>query len=120
MDNSTSVEQAPVPTPAMQPADTRAIESALKGLWERVRLAGELVQQLREERQALLSQVEQLRGDVQHLQEELGRKDQLLKKSQAERLQHPSPVDGIPLSNGEREALARKVKELLVKIDAYL
>ena len=65
MDNSTSVEQAPVPTPAMQPADTRAIESALKGLWERVRLAGELVQQLREERQALLSPLYILRASKQ-------------------------------------------------------
>ena len=48
-----------------------------KALWERVRRAGDIIQQLREERRALLSQVEQLRGDVQHLQEELARKDQV-------------------------------------------
>ena len=114
------MENAPVSTPATQPADVRAIEAALKALWERVRHAGELVQHLREERQALLSQVEQLRGDVQHLQEELVRKDQMLKKSQLERIQHQAAADGVPFSNGEREALTRKVKELLIKIDAYL
>ncbi|HSQ74653.1 MAG TPA: hypothetical protein VLT13_03810 [Bacteroidota bacterium] len=114
------MENAPVSTPATQPADVRAIETALKALWERVRLAGELVQHLREERQALLSQVEQLRGDVQHLQEELGRKDQLLKKAQIERIQHQAAGEPIAFPDGEREALTRKVKELLVKIDAYL
>ncbi|MBP1656067.1 MAG: hypothetical protein H6Q31_668 [Bacteroidetes bacterium] len=98
----------------------RAIETALKALWERVRLAGDLVQNLREERQALLSQVEQLRGDVQHLQEELGRKDQLLKKSQIERIQHLAAGEPLAFPDGEREAMTRKVKELLVKIDAYL
>lgn len=114
------MDNAPVSNPATPPADVRAIESALKTLWERVRQAGELVQHLREERQALLSQVEQLRGDVQHLQEELARKDQLVKKSQIERIQHLAAGEPIASPNGEREALARKVKELLVKIDAYL
>jgi uncharacterized coiled-coil DUF342 family protein len=112
------VDNAPVSTPLPQPADARAVEQALKGLWERVRRAGDIIQQLREERRALLSQVDQLRSDVQHLQEELGRKDQVLRKAQSERV--TPAADAASLSNGDREAMARKVKELLLKLDAYL
>jgi uncharacterized coiled-coil DUF342 family protein len=112
------VDNAPVSTSSQQSADVRAVEQALKGLWERVRRAGDIIQQLREERRALLSQVDQLRSDVQHLQEELGRKDQVLRKAQSERA---TPAgDTASLSNGDREAMARKVKELLQKLDAYL
>jgi chromosome segregation ATPase len=103
-----------------QPADVRAVEQALKGLWERVRRAGDIIQQLREERRALLSQVEQLRGDVQQLQEEMVRKEQILRKAQSERAVPTAAADAPSFSNGDREAMARKVKELLQKLDAYL
>jgi prefoldin subunit 5 len=105
--------------PSSLPAETRAVENVLKVLWERVRRAAELIQQLREERQALHSQVDQLRNDVRQLQQELARKDQLLKTVQTER-QHPAQEEGLVFGNGERAALARKVKDLLAKIDAYL
>ena len=68
----------------------------------------------------MLSQVEQLRGDVQNLQEDLARKDQMLRKAQSERAVPAAAVDAVSLSNGDREAMARKVKELLLKLDAYL
>lgn len=96
------------------------MDQALKGLWERVRRAGDIIQQLREERRALLSQVEQLRGDMQQLQEELARKDQMLRKAQSERAVPAAASEAVSLSNGDREAMARKVKELLHKLDAYL
>jgi len=114
------VDNAPVSPPSPIPADLRAVDQALKGLWERVRRAGDIIQQLREERRALLSQVEQLRGDMQHLQEELGRKDQMLRKAQSERAVPATATDAVSLSNGDREAMTRKVKELLQKLDAYL
>jgi uncharacterized coiled-coil DUF342 family protein len=98
----------------------RAVEIALKALWERVRRAGDIIQQLREERRALLSQVDQLRGDVQHLQEELAQKDQSLRKALSERAVPSTSADAVSLSNGDRELMARKVKELLQKLDAYL
>ena len=114
------MDNAPVSTPSPQTADVRAVEHALKGLWERVRRAGDIIQQLREERRALLSQVEQLRGDVQHLQEELTHKDQLLRKAQSERAVPATATESVSLSNGDRDLMARKVKELLQKLDAYL
>ena len=100
------------PTPT---GDGRSVESALKTLWERVQGAGNLIQQLREERQALLSQVDQLRAEVQHLQQDLSRKEQLMKTMTVSQGQ-----SGAVFTNGEREVLARRVKDLLAKIDAYL
>jgi chromosome segregation ATPase len=110
VDNSTGT------TPSTASGDVRSVENALKALWERVRRAGDLIQQLREERQALHTQVEQLRTEVQHLQGELSRKEQILGSM-------PQPSDGTAaraFGNGEREVLVQKVKDLLARIDAYL
>jgi chromosome segregation ATPase len=103
-------------TPSVASGDVRSVENALKALWERVRKAGDLIQQLREERQALLTQVEQLRTEMQHLQNELSRKEQILELMPSSREGGAARAFG----NGEREALAQKVKDLLARIDAYL
>jgi len=113
--NGTRVEHSTGTMTTTLTGDGRSVESALKTLWERVQGAGDLIQQLREERQALLSQVDQLRAEVQHLQQDLSRKEQLMKTMTVSQGQA-----GAALANGEREALARKVKDLLAKIDAYL
>jgi uncharacterized coiled-coil DUF342 family protein len=113
--NDTSVERSTGTMTTTLTGDGRSVESALKTLWERVQGAGDLIQQLREERQALLSQVDQLRAEVQHLQQDLSRKEQLMKTMTVSQGQA-----GAAFANGEREALARKVKDLLAKIDAYL
>lgn len=114
--NSDSLENSSGTTPSDASGDVRSVENALKALWERVRRAGDLIQQLREERQALLTQVEQLRTEVQHLQNELSRKEQILVSMPSSREGDAARVFG----NGEREALAQKVKDLLARIDAYL
>ena len=113
--NGTRVEHSTGTMTTTLTGDGRSVESALKTLWERVQGAGDLIQQLREERQALLSQVDQLRSEVQHLQQDLSRKEQLMKTMTVSQGQ-----SGAAFANGEREALARKVKDLLAKIDAYL
>jgi chromosome segregation ATPase len=103
-------------TPSNASGDVRSVENALKALWDRVRRASDLIQQLREERQALLSQIEQLRAEVKHVQNELLRKEQILGSLP------PAGEGGAgrAFGNGEREALAQKVKDLLARIDAYL
>jgi len=110
------VEDSTGDTTSAGTADVRSVENALKALWERVRRAGDLIQQLREERQALLVQVEQFRTEVQHLQKELARKEQALATTARSGAGDEARVFG----NGEREALAKKVKDLLARIDAYL
>jgi chromosome segregation ATPase len=114
--NSDSLENSSGTTPSEDSGDVRSVENALKALWERVRRAGDLIQQLREERQALHTQVEQLRTEVQHLQNEVSRKEQLLGAMPSFRDVDAAKAFG----NGEREALAEKVKDLLARIEAYL
>jgi len=110
------VEDSTGDTTSAGVADVRSVENAVKALWERVRRAGDLIQQLREERQALLVQIEQLRAEVQHVQNELARKDQMLSS-----IPPSGTAEGArAFGNGEREALAQKVKDLLARIDAYL
>lgn len=93
------------------------IEESLKVLWGKARQAGEIIAQLREEKQALLSQVALLQQEVAKLRDELAVKEQQLQRAST-RAQDMSATAIV--SNGEREQLAAKVKELLAKIDAYL
>jgi len=93
------------------------IEESLKVLWEKVRRTGEIIAQLREEKQALHSQVALLQQEVAKLRNELAVKEQQLQRASA----HAQDMSTSAIvSNGEREQLAAKVKELLAKIDAYL
>lgn len=93
------------------------IEESLKVLWEKVRRAGEVIVQLREEKQALQAQVSVLQQEIARLREELAAKDQQLQRAAAG--VHEAKAAAL-ISNGERAQLAAKVKELLARIDAYL
>ena len=102
-------------TASSLPRDPHPLEEAFRGLWERVTRAGELIQQLREERKALALQVEQLREEVRHLQQEVQKRDEHLRQLRAD-----ADAASVLLANGERQALAARAKELLSRIDAYL
>lgn len=91
------------------------IEESLKVLWEKVRRAGDVIAQLREERQALQAQVALLQQEVAKLRNDLAAKDQQLQRAAAQDVRAAAII-----SNGERAQLAAKVKELLARIDAYL
>jgi len=112
-----TVEQHAGEAPTVH-ADSRHVESALKALWEKARRAGELIAQLREENAALRTQVETLREELRRVQEELSAKARALAEAKA-----AAGVDAqraALFANGEREALATRVKDLLAKIEAYL
>lgn len=94
--------------------DARAVEAALKALWDRARRAGELITSLREENSSLRSRVEELQARVLQLEEEVEHQRQL-----------PDPVaeakpGAVVFGNGERELLISRVKHLLAKLEAYL
>ncbi len=93
------------------------IEELLKVLWEKVRRAGDVISQLREEKQALQAQVTLLQQEVAKLRAELATKDQLLQRATTGAQEMKAAA---LISNGERAQLAAKVKELLARIDAYL
>lgn len=94
------------------------VEAGLKSLWERTRLAGELIVRLRKEKAEQLShlhelerEIERLRLQVQEMSTQMREMTQRLTQQEARR--------GV-LLNGERADLAAKIKELLTKLDAYL
>ncbi len=93
------------------------IEESLKILWEKVRRAGDVISQLREERQALQAQTTLLQQEVAKLRNELASKEQQLQRAAAGTQEMKAAAI---ISNGERQQLAAKVKELLARIDAYL
>jgi chromosome segregation ATPase len=99
--------------------DVRTVESSLKVLWEKARRAAALIGELRAERQTLKTRVEELEHVLQQLQQEMTKKENQLKKLIAEK-EAVDPKSVALFANGEREALAEKVKNLLAKIDAYL
>ena len=99
--------------------EAKSLEAGLKALWERARRAGELIAQLREERASLRLKVDELEGEVAHLKDEVGQKVELLRKLNTEAAK-PSVKNGVLISDGEREQLGARVKELLAKIEGYL
>jgi chromosome segregation ATPase len=99
--------------------DVRSLESSLKALWERARHAGELITDLRGEKKVLLVRVEELENELAQVRQELARKEQLIKKITVEGTASAS-ARGSVLSNGERDAVVVRIKELLAKLEAYL
>ncbi|MBI4534739.1 MAG: hypothetical protein HY708_00580 [Ignavibacteriae bacterium] len=99
--------------------EIKAIEGSLRALWERTKRAGELIAQLRQEKRAFQARTEELEGEVSHLKEALATKEQLIKKLSVAQ-QVSESKENLVFSNGEREALMSKVKELIARIDAYL
>ena len=103
--------------PGLQ-GDARSLENSLKALWDRVRKASEVIAQLREDKRVLTSRVAELESQVRHVQAELARKTQAeaAGDSQGAGARRGSGA----LDNGEREALAGRLKDLLAKLDSYL
>ena len=95
------------------------IETSLKELWEKAKQAGELITRLREEKLALLSENEDLERNIAKLRSELLAKDQQAQQLAAAHTVRESQSTTV-VSNGEREQLTAKVRELLARIDAYL
>ncbi|HEX9007148.1 MAG TPA: hypothetical protein VF889_07630 [Bacteroidota bacterium] len=96
-----------------------ALEESLRALWERAQLAAETVTQLRNERKALHHQVHELEERLRQAEQEL--------RDAQEQLKTQPPAQALPengqapaFGNGEREALAGRVRDLLAKLDAYL
>jgi predicted RNase H-like nuclease (RuvC/YqgF family) len=94
--------------------ETRAVDGALKALWDRARRAGELITSLRQENSSLRNRVQELQSRVLQLEEEVERQRQLPDPgAEAER-------GAVVFRNGERELLISRLRHLLAKLEAYL
>ena len=99
--------------------ELEALEESLRALWERAQLAAETITQLRNEKKALHHRVHELEDRLRRAEQEL--------RDAQEQLKTQPPAQALPESeqapvfgNGEREALAGRVRDLLAKLDAYL
>ncbi len=96
-----------------------ALEESLRALWERAQLAAETITQLRNENKGLHHHVRELEDRLRRAEQELrDAQEQLKTQPPAQALPEGSQIPGF--GNGEREALAGRVRDLLAKLDAYL
>jgi len=100
-------------------SELQTLEGGLRVLWERVRLAGETIVRLREERSALQARVTDLEAQLRASERTLAGERETLKKLEAGRIEREAEGNAL-FSDGERDALAAKVRDLLARIDAYL
>ena len=105
-------------TSVAPPTEASSIELVLKGLWDKVRRAAEVIARLRVENSQLESTVAQMRQELQELRDQLATREQEIKKLSSEKAEMQSAGSG--LLNGEQQAIKVKVQELLGKIESYL
>jgi chromosome segregation ATPase len=113
------LEQNAVEKQASPPNELKTLEGGLKALWDRVKLAGETIARLREERTALQAQVRELEAKVAECERMLGQHRATIKGLETQLAERPAATEGI-LFNGDREALTAQVKDLLARLEAYL
>jgi len=106
-------------TSSASATEENRLEGMLQGLWERVRQAGELVTELRSQKSILMAQVGVLQREIAQLRKECSAQQDVV-KSLSEQLTAAGSVEGKILSNGEKEKIAARVKELLARIEGYL
>jgi len=106
-------------TQAQPGSDLKVLESPLKLLWERTRRAGELISQLRQEKHGLQERLSDIEQELARLKEHLSQKEDQVRKLTTD-LAQQAAVDAVMFSDGDRQMLTTKVKDLLAKLEGYL
>ncbi len=96
------------------------LEEALKSVWEKVRLASQLINQLRDEKRALGVRADELERQVSSIRSELLVKDQELKRLRTEHIQLLNANGHQTFSDEDKENLKVKIRDLISKINSYL
>jgi chromosome segregation ATPase len=101
------------------PVEPNSIESALKALWDKARRAAEAIARLKAENSELHSNLAQTHEALSQLRMELTGKEEIIKKLNTEKTESQSTQNAV-FSNGERQELSARLRELLGKIESYL
>ena len=110
-----NVDQNPAETKPNLQADVTAIETWLKNVWDRAKKTAEMIARLRQEKAELQERIISMEEEVLRLRQELAKQEQAVKAAVP-----LEPGNHVVLSNGEREQLSAKVKELLTRLDGYV
>jgi len=117
------VDQQDPHTEPQGPSPDERLQELLEGLWDRVRRAGDHVKSLRAERDMLKSRLDKVESEFEGLRRDLTeQKKQVLEREEQIRSLHQQAAasEGKIMSNGEKEALVERAKELLARIEGYL
>lgn len=98
-------------------ADTKAIDTWLKSLWDRAKKAAELISRLREEKVELQNRVASMEEELTRLRLELAKDEEMIRTLS---VGAGEAGDHSLFSNGEKEQLSAKVKDLLTRLDGYV
>lgn len=94
-----------------------SLDASLQHLWDKARAAGDVIVRLRGDNASLHERLVQAEEELRRANAELHDVKERLKTAP----QTPATGSHAPLlDNGEREAMAGKIKDLLSKLDAYL
>ncbi len=111
--------------------DSQLLDEIFKPVWEKIRRAAELIQELREEKGRLSERIsdmeistshriENLEGELKSLRQELTLREQELKRVKAENSQLSSTNGREIFSIEEKEILKDRIRELIAKINSHL
>ena len=101
-------------------SEPSTVEDFLKTLWERVRSAGEMIHDLRGDKQKLAGRVTELEQEVMTLRSEMQQRDHELKRLRAERTHLLSADGNAGFTVEERETLKVKIHDIISKINSHL
>jgi len=108
------VDQNPAEAKQVLQTDIPAVDAWLKNVWDRAKKAAELISRLREEKAELQARVSSMEEELLRLKQETARLEEAMKSTP------PVQGDHVFLSNGEKEQLGAKVRELLAKLEGYV
>jgi chromosome segregation ATPase len=98
------------------PVQTIAVDDSLRGLWEKVRTAAALIQELKTERQELRVRLSAAEAELASLREVLQQRETDLR-----RLRSEMNSDGSRgFHEDEKEALKERIRDLISKINSHL
>src|SRR5262245_43363933 len=100
--------------------DVNALDDALKSVWDKVRMATQLIAQLRDEKRILASRADDLERQVTSLRAEIQTKDQEIKRLRTEHAQLLQSNGHQSFSDEEKEAIKNRIRDLISKINSYL
>jgi chromosome segregation ATPase len=96
------------------------VEDFLRTLWERVRMAGETIRDLRSDKHNLTARIGEIENELSKLQAEMQQKDQELKRLRTERAHLLSADGNAGFTEEEKETLRARIHEIISKINSHL
>ena len=114
------MNQHPTETEEVLSKEVNILDDALKSVWDKIRLATQLIGQLRDEKRKLTVRVDELDRQVATLRTDVISRDQELKRLRSEHAQLLNANGHQAFTDEDKENLKGKIRDLISKINSYL